>query len=83
MYLLALLLLVASSFYLLNLYEKFSNDQVAKGEINQAWEGVKNDAKNKNPFFPGRIKKALKSYKSDMEVITTKTADIVDENRRL
>ena len=66
MSLLGLLLLIASTWYLLYLYQKFNNDQVAKEEINIVWEEAKKEAKSKNPFLPGRIKDALNSYKSEI-----------------
>ena len=67
MYLLALGLLVLSSWYLIKLYNNFNNDQIAKKEIDMAWQEAKNGAKGKNPFAPGRIKEALNSYKTDMK----------------
>ena len=66
MYLLGIGLLILSTWYLLNLYEKFNNDSIAKEEVNQALEAVKKEAKNKNPFSPGRIREAINSYKADM-----------------
>ena len=66
MYLLGLGLLVLSTWYLLKLFNNFNQDTVAKNEIRQAWEGLRNEAKGKNPFTPGRIKDAINSYKADM-----------------
>ena len=67
MYLLGLGLLVLSSWYLLNLYNNFNNDPIAKKEIDNAWQEAKKEAKGKNPFVPGRIRQALNSYKADMK----------------
>ena len=66
MYLLALGLLIISSWYLLNLYKNFNNDTEAKKEIDEAWKAAKEGAQGKNPFAPGKIKEALNSYKNDM-----------------
>ena len=67
MYLLGLGLLVLSSWYLLNLYDKFNDDPVAKKEISDVWQAAKQDAKGKNPFAKGRIKRALEAYKTSMQ----------------
>tara|TARA_Y100001968_G_scaffold238134_1_gene221437 strand:+ start:3185 stop:3400 length:216 start_codon:yes stop_codon:yes gene_type:complete len=67
MYLLGLLLLVLSSWYLIKLYKNFNNDPIAKKEIKNAWQEAKKDAKGKNPFAPGRIKEALNAYKADIK----------------
>ena len=66
MYLLGLGLLVLSTWYLINLYEKFNTDQVAQKEISDAWDAAKEDAKGKNPFAKGRIKAAIDAYKTSM-----------------
>ena len=66
MYFLGLGLLVLSSWYLFKLYNNFNDDPIAKKEIENAWQEAKKEAKGKNPFFPGRIKNALNSYKADM-----------------
>ncbi len=67
MYLLGLGLLILSSWYLLRLYKNFNNDPRAKKEIDDAWKEAVKEAQVKNPFAPGRIKKALNSYKTDMK----------------
>ena len=67
MYFLGLGLLVLSTWYLLRLFDNFNNDPIAKKEINQAWKEAKKEAKDKNPFVPGRIKEALNAYKADMK----------------
>tara|TARA_Y100001968_G_C19142070_1_gene611918 strand:- start:2 stop:217 length:216 start_codon:yes stop_codon:yes gene_type:complete len=67
MYLLGLGLLVLSSWYLIKLYNNFSNDQIAQKEIENAWQDAQKGAKGKNPFASGRIKKALNAYKADMK----------------
>ena len=67
MYLLALALLVLSSWYLLKLYNNFNNDPAVKTEIENAWQEAKKEAKGKNPFIPGKIKEAINSYKAEMD----------------
>ena len=67
MYFLGLGLLVLSSWYLFKLYTNFNNDPIAKKEINTAWQEAKKEAKGKNPFAAGRIKKALNAYKADIK----------------
>ena len=67
MYLLGLGLLILSSWYLIKLYNNFNNDPIAKKEIDNAWQEAKKEAKGKNPFTAGRIKKALNAYKADMK----------------
>ena len=67
MYLLGIALLLISTWYLIKLYDNFNNDKIAKKEIIGIWQDIKNDLKAKNPFASGRIKDAIKSYKSDMK----------------
>tara|TARA_Y100001968_G_C19275805_1_gene676659 strand:+ start:187 stop:435 length:249 start_codon:yes stop_codon:yes gene_type:complete len=66
MYLLGLGLLVLSTWYLLKLYDNFTNDQVAKKEINEFSEALKKDIQAKNIFAPGRIKDAIETYQKEM-----------------
>tara|TARA_Y100001968_G_scaffold250268_1_gene235281 strand:- start:205 stop:420 length:216 start_codon:yes stop_codon:yes gene_type:complete len=66
MYLLGLGLLILSTWYLMKLYSSFNNDPIARKEMDNAWEEAKKGAKGKNPFAPGRIKKAMDTYKADM-----------------
>tara|TARA_B100000700_G_C14244771_1_gene489816 strand:- start:223 stop:429 length:207 start_codon:yes stop_codon:yes gene_type:complete len=65
MYLLGLGLLILSTWYLLKLFDGFNNDPLAKKEIDQAWQKAKKEAKDKNPFLPGRIREAFNSYKAE------------------
>tara|TARA_Y100001968_G_scaffold202339_1_gene185812 strand:+ start:191 stop:421 length:231 start_codon:yes stop_codon:yes gene_type:complete len=67
MYLLGLGLLVLSTWYLLRLFNNFNNDPQAKEEIDQVWKEAKKEAKNKNPFLPGRITGAFKNYNAEIK----------------
>ena len=67
MYLLALGLLVLSTWYLIKLFDNFNDDPLAKKEISEAWTAAKKDAQGKNPFAKGRIKAAIDSYKTSMK----------------
>ena len=67
MYLLALGLLVLSTWYLIKLFDNFNDDPLAKKEISDAWESAKKDARGKNPFTKGRIEAAIDSYKTSMK----------------
>ena len=75
MYLLGLVLLFLSTWYLLKLYDNFNDDVVAKKEINDAWQAAKEDAKGKNPFAKGRIKAAIDSYKMSIKKIDSDKND--------
>ena len=66
MYLLGFGLLVLSTWYLIKLFDDFTNDPLAKKEVEQAWSQAKKDSELKNPFAKGRIKEAIKSYKADL-----------------
>ena len=76
MYLLGLGLLVLSTWYLLKLFDNFNKDPIAKKEVNQAWQEAKKDAIGKNPFAPGRISEAIKTYKADMAKQSIKDKEI-------
>tara|TARA_Y100001968_G_scaffold231750_1_gene214486 strand:- start:843 stop:1124 length:282 start_codon:yes stop_codon:yes gene_type:complete len=80
MYLLGLGLLVLSTWYLLKLFDNFNNDPIAKKEINQAWDEAKKEAKGKNPFAPGRIRDAIKTYKMDMAKQEIKAKEVKKES---
>ena len=66
MYLLGLGLLVLSTWYLIKLYDGFTNDPLAKKEMNEAWEQAKKEAVGKNPFAKGRIQSAIENYKKSV-----------------
>ena len=59
--------MVLSSWYIFKLYNNFNNDPIAKKEIENVWQEAKIKSKGKNPFTPGRIKKALYAYKAEMK----------------
>ena len=82
MYLLGLLLLIVSTWYLLKLYKNFSDDPIAQKEVSKAWKEAKNEAKGKNPFAPGRIKAALNSYKLDMAKDRLNEEDLAREEEK-
>ena len=80
MYLLGFGLLVLSTWYLLKLFDNFNNDPIAKKEINQAWVEAKKDAKGKNPFAPGRIRDAIRTYNADMAKQNIKGKEVKKDN---
>ena len=59
MYLLGLGLLVLRSWYLIKLYNNFNNDQIAKKEIDNAWQESNKEAKGITPFARGELKRRL------------------------
>ncbi len=66
MYMLGIGLLVLSSWYLLKLFDNFSNDPKAKAEVIKAWKEARKASKGKNPFHFGRLRGALESYKKEI-----------------